>query len=340
METLYTVLDSMRLPNGAYVASPSTDYSYVWIRDVCYIVLPYLHSSCNRYEKAYQALLDIFRRYEWKIDIHTRQKPALQFEYIHARYSKDLLELPKPWGHAQNDAIGIFLWGISQGIHLGKPILRDSVDLRILQKLVDYLGCLRYWQADDNGMWEEGMELHASSVGACVAGLKAIRMLVDVPDGLIWKGEQMLANLLPRESFSKETDLALLSLIYPYQVVTRDMAYRILEGVTSQLERTYGCIRYKGDQYYNKKSEAEWCFGFPWLGLCYWTLADYAKAHEYWNKTKSIIPPNREIPELYIGGTNTPNANQPLAWAVAMVTLLYERTEGWFGTISAGVGSH
>lgn len=325
MRTLHSVLDSMRLPNGAYIASPSSNYSYVWIRDVGYTVLPYLHSNCDRYERAYHALFDIFRRYEWKIDIHTRKKPALPYEYIHARYSKDLLEMSQPWGHAQNDAIGLFLWGVAQGVRWGKRVLRDETDKRLLQKLVDYLACLKYWHEPDNGMWEEGTEVHASSVGACIEGLKSVRMLVRVPEEIIRNAETTLSRLLPRESCGKETDLALLSLIYPYQMVPRDMALRILANVTGKLERTYGCIRYSGDKYYNKGSEAEWCFGFPWIGLCYSVLGEDEKTLEYWEKTMRVVPSNGRVPELYIGGVNVPNEDTPLAWAVAMVLLLYER---------------
>ncbi len=39
----------------------------------------------------------------------------------------------------------------------------------------------------------------------CVAGLKAVRMLVHVKDGLIEKGEETLYKLLPRESAGKPT---------------------------------------------------------------------------------------------------------------------------------------
>lgn len=325
MKALHQVLETMRLPNGTYVASPSSDYSYVWIRDTVYIVLPYLHSDCNRYEQTFHALLDLFHRYEWKIDIHTRQRPKSTYEFIHARYTKDLWEIPVPWGHAQNDAIGLFLWGVGEGVRQGKKILRNEQDRKILQKLVAYLTCLEYWQAEDNGMWEENMEIHASSVGASIAGLQSIKRLVKVPDELIQKGEQTLDHLLPRESSTKETDLALLSLIYPYQVVTRDMAEQILQQVTEQLERTYGCIRYVNDQYYNRGREAEWCFGFPWLGLCYSILGDEEKAKQYWEKSKRIVPPDGAIPELYVGGTDQPNKNKPLGWAVAMTLLLHQR---------------
>jgi phosphorylase kinase alpha/beta subunit len=160
-----------------------------------------------------------------------------------------------------------------------------------------------------------------------VAGLQAVRLLVDVPSDLIQKGKHALQTLLPRESITKETDLSLLSLIYPYQVVSRSMAQEILFQVTSRLERTYGCIRYEGDQYYNEGSEAEWCFGFPWLGLCYSVLGEKTKVIEYWKKTQRIVPENGHVPELYVGGTDCPNGNTPLAWAVAMVILLAERIQ-------------
>ncbi|RBW71372.1 glycoside hydrolase family 15 protein [Bacillus taeanensis] len=326
-EKLLNVLDTMRLSNGAYTASRSKDYDYVWIRDVCYTVIPYLTSSCGRYEEAYYALFDLLKRYEWKIDIHTKQKPEYLYEHIHARYSKNLTEIHVEWGHAQHDAIGIFLWGVGEGVRHGKKMIRDQKDLEIVQKLVYYLECVQYWQDEDNGMWEENLELHASSVGACVAGLKAVKMLVVVPQHIIRKGEETLRFLLPRESQTKDADLALLSLIYPYHVVSRKTAQQILNRVTTKLERKYGCIRYENDQYYNNGSEAEWCFGFPWLGLCYSELGTNDKVLEYWKKTEQILPENGEVPELYIGGTDKPNGNTPLAWAVAMTYLLHERVQ-------------
>lgn len=319
------VLDSMRLSNGAYTASTSNDYHYVWIRDVVYTVLPFLKDSSDRYEMAYHALFDLFLSYEWKIDIHTTRKPNYMFEYIHSKYSTDLKELPDDWGHAQNDAIGAFLWGVGEGHRNGQKVIRDERDLRIVQKLVDYLECLQYWQASDNGMWEENMELHSSSIGACVAGLHAVKMLVNVNEELIKKGEETLRFFLPRESDSKSTDLALLSLIFPYRIVDRPTALKILHNVSSTLERTNGCIRYENDQYYNEGSEAEWCFGLPWLGLCFLELGMMKHAIEYIEKTKKITPDNFEVPELYIGGKNVPNGNTPLAWSVSLTYLFFTK---------------
>lgn len=325
LEKAIEVLDQMRLPNGAYIASPSKDYSYVWIRDVFYSTLPFLYTPSERFEKAYHAIFDLFKRYEWKIDIHTKNKPKFLYEYIHSRYSMDLEELNVEWGHAQNDAIGAFLWGVGEGVRHGQKVIRDKDDLRIIQKLVKYLECLEYWQTEDNGMWEENMEVHASSVGACVAGLNAVKMLVEVNPELISKGEETLRLLLPRESVTKDTDLALLSLIFPYRIIDRPTALMIIENVVNDLERSNGCIRYQHDQYYNEGSEAEWCFGFPWLGLCFMELGMFHKVQEYRLKTERIISENWEIPELYIGGTNVPNGNTPLAWAVSLSYLFLKQ---------------
>ncbi|MBA9027078.1 MULTISPECIES: glycoside hydrolase family 15 protein [Bacillaceae] len=319
------VLDRMRLSNGAYTASLSQDYSFVWIRDIVYTVLPFMQKPSERYEKAYHALFDLFKTYEWKIDIHRQKRPVYLFEYIHSRYSTDLKEIPVEWGHAQNDAIGAFLWGVGEGYRLGQKVIRDEKDLEIVQKLVDYLDCLQYWQAKDNGMWEENMELHTSSIGACVAGLNAVKMLVNVKEESIKKGEETLRFLLPRESESKDTDLALLSLVYPYRILDRKTALKVVENVSTKLERKYGVIRYENDQYYNQGSEAEWCFGLPWLGLCYLELGLFNKAIGYLGKTEAIIPENWEVPELYIGGTNIPNGNTPLAWSVALSYLFIDR---------------
>ncbi|MDD2700484.1 MAG: hypothetical protein PHH36_04515, partial [Sideroxydans sp.] len=81
-----------------------------------------------------------------------------------------------------------------------------------------------------NGVWEEMEEIHASSVGACVAGLRSISGLsfIVIPNGLIEKGEESLRSLLPRESKAKFCDLAQLSLIYPYGVVNEKDGDRIL----------------------------------------------------------------------------------------------------------------
>ena len=130
-------------------------------------------------------------------------------------------------------------------------------------------------------------------------------------------------NLLPRESGVKFVDLALLSLIYPYNVVSDKMANDILTNVEYHLERYRGVIRYKNDRYYNRNSdehseEAEWTIGFPWLAIIYAKMGDVARAEKYLNKSDLVLTPEEKIPELYYSNTVTPNENIPFGWAESL----------------------
>src|SRR5262249_48447315 len=162
------------------------------------------------------------------------------------------------WGNKQNDSIGCILWmiGLLEEIRTGFIVVTED-DRRVVQKLVNYLQTLEYWHDEDSGMWEENQEIHASSVGACVGGLKMVKNVpgIVVSDELIANGEKALAELLPRESKTKFADLALLSLIWPYGVTTEKQTEEILKNVEYHLLREKGVIRYKGDRYYNANED-------------------------------------------------------------------------------------
>ncbi len=334
----YRVLDQLRLPNGLYLASSSEIYRYVWIRDCVYISFPYLDKKNDIYEKMYYRLLDLFFDYEWKLDILKVQKPLWEWEYLHARYSFDEVKEihDQNWGHAQHDMIGAFLYGIGLGLKQDKRMIRNERDHRIIQKLVNYLESVEYWHDPDNGMWEEWREVHASSVGSCVAGLRAVEDYVHVSKALIQKGLMTLLSLFPRESKDKSVDLAQLSLIYPYRLYNGLLGETIVEQIEKELLRTRGVIRYKGDSYFSTLektkgrnlpreqyvgTEAEWTFGLPWLALCYLELGNKEKAEHYIRKTEeSMIAPGI-LPELYYSGTDLPNPNTPLGWSSAMYIL-------------------
>jgi phosphorylase kinase alpha/beta subunit len=174
-------------------------------------------------------------------------------------------------------------------------------------------------------MWEENEEVHASSVGACVAGLKKASKIVDVDPKLIRKGEETLKNLLPRESETKDADLALLSLIYPYDVVDLETAMEILKNVELKLLREKGVIRYAGDQYYNHGyGEPEWTMGLAWLAIIYKKLNIPDKYAEYMRKCVSAFNEKGELPELYFAGTDLHNENSPLGWAQSLFLVMME----------------
>jgi GH15 family glucan-1,4-alpha-glucosidase len=337
----YSILDSIRLPNGLYIASPSVHYSAVWIRDSLYISLPFLNKSCDTYQRTIHRLLDLMLDYEWKIDIHIKDRPREAWQYIHAKYDPETVkELDGvAWGHAQHDAVGLLLWSIGEGERRGKQIIRNEHDKQIVQKLVYYLQTCEYWHDNDNGMWEEDREVHASSVGACVSGLNAVSYLVHVPHELIQNGIEAIGALKGKETDNRYVDMAQLSLIYPHKVYDREAALQILKKVEAKLLRRNGVARYEGDSYYSTVeqdgrhhslphyygTEAEWCMGLPWLAICYQQMGDYKKAAEYIAQTERIILADGSIPELYYANTDIPNPNTPLGWANALYLVAKEQ---------------
>src|SRR3989338_8265381 len=251
------ILSSLQHSTGLVSAAKKnvkTGYNKAWIRDNVYAALGFEAVKNTRaLKRVYHALLDILLKHEYKIDYAIREKPRYRHQYIHARYDPITGdEILEEWGNKQNDAIGAFLFKIGDLEEKGIRILRNQNDRRIVQKLVHYLKSIEYWHDQDNGMWEENEEVHASSVGACVAGLQKISkvLAIDVAPELIEKGKESLRRLLPRESLTKDIDLALLSLIYPYQIVDKETALIILKNVEEKLIRTKGVIRYENDNYY------------------------------------------------------------------------------------------
>ena len=316
------ILERLQYDSGLFGASrleSNTGYNVAWIRDNVYEAMGLETVAMQKAIKAYHAVFNIFRKHEYKIDWAIQHRPLHAYQYIHARYHpKTLEEFHEEWGNKQHDAIGIFLFKVGELEQKGLKVIRDENDLRILRKLVCYLESIEYWQNPDNGMWEEREELHASSVGACVAGLEKVKFIVHVKKELIEKGRAALNMLLPRESETKSVDLALLSLIFPYNIVTEEQREQILTNVEEQLVRNRGVIRYHGDLYYNAKGEAEWTFGFPWLAIIYKKLNRPNKYAFYIRKTLEATNSKGELPELYYANSNLYNDNCPLGWAQAL----------------------
>lgn len=324
------ILKGLQYDSGLFAASDpkvATGYDKSWLRDNFYETIAFeIMNDWETVEKTYNAILDIFLKHESKIDWAIENKPQATYQYIHARFHPETFdEFWEEWGNKQNDAIGCILFRIGElEIHHNRSVLHSEDHIRITNKLVQYLGSVEYWHDRDSGMWEEDEEIHASSVGACVAGLKSVRRIthVNVPDELIKNGQESLAILLPRESGRKFTDLSLLSLIWPYAVVTSEQRDMILENVEYHLHRERGVIRYKGDQYYNRNpdgfsEEAEWTFGLAWLAIIYEQMGEKKKAHEL-IKDLIAIDTDHGLPELYFSNSSEYNENTPLGWSESL----------------------
>jgi phosphorylase kinase alpha/beta subunit len=258
-----SILKNLQYESGLFAASRrdvTTGYDKSWLRDNFYECLAFeVLGDWETVEKTYNAILAILLKHEYKIDHAIAEKPKHHYEYIHPRYNPLTFdEYWDEWGNKQHDQIGAILFTIGQLETKYKRMLLDTDDkIRIVNKLVRYLESIGYWEDPDNGIWEYEEEVHASSVGACVAGLESVSRIpcVDVPEELILKGKKALNELLPRESGKRFADLALLSLIYPYNVVGKHQREQILENVEYLLLKERGVIRFKNDYYYNKNPD-------------------------------------------------------------------------------------
>jgi phosphorylase kinase alpha/beta subunit len=334
------ILRKLRTPSGLFLAAAepgvSTGYDKSWLRDNFYEVMAFEELGEWEYSaQTWHALLDIFCKHEEKIDWAIQNRPRFTYQYIHARYNPETFEeFWEEWGNKQNDAVGCILYAIGTRELAGHSVLRNDNDKRIVARLAAYLETVEYWNDLDNGVWEEYEEVHASSVGACVAGLMKIREagLAEVSDETIQKGVDALNQLLPRESHTKFTDLALLSLIFPYAVILREQEDAILRNLEYHLGKDKGVVRYKNDRYYNANEdgwseEAEWTMGFPWLSIIYRQRGDHEKADYWLEKAHDVLDVDGKLPELYYSNTNEPNENNPLGWSESLYIIALNRAQ-------------
>ena len=345
---LRDTLNQLRLPNGLYLASTGSHYKKVWIRDCFYESLPNLEDNPAAYKQTYQTLLDYFIGIE---EDHQKITNMIKephnkssYRYIHPRMTPDLKEIWEPWGYKQNDIIGEFLYGLYLGESAGIKIIRNDYDRYILSLLVKYLEAIEYWNDKDSGIWEEVEKINASSIGACLAGLTAIRLLdIEVNQHLLDKAHYKLNELLPYESDCRRNDLALLTLVYPFNIINIPMARTIVTNIERKLLKERGVIRYTDDQYYMKNGkELEWCMGIAFLSLAWETIGDFDKAYYYARMLKdrcildgvdvldngTVRRVFGSIPEGFYGGTDIPNPNTPLGWSNALGILVLRKYRG------------
>lgn len=330
-----SVLRTLLAPTGLFLASAqgvSTGYDKAWLRDNFYTALGFARAGeWGEVRAVYRAILEILKKHEAKIASAARERPFATYQYIHARYNPETFdEYWEEWGNKQNDAVGAILFGLGMLEEAGQSVIENDDDRRMIQRLVDYLAAIEYWKDPDNGMWEEYEEVHASSIGACIAGLRSVLRFpfVVMPEHLIPEGEKALASLLPRESATKFCDLALLSLMYPYHLLPRELEDSILSNLEYHLVKERGIIRYKTDRYFNNNSvdgwseEAEWTMGLAWLAIIFARRKEKERAEFYLKRMEQVIYEGK-YPELYFSHTMNPNVNNPLGWAESLMVVAY-----------------
>ncbi|MEN9881230.1 MAG: hypothetical protein RLZZ308_413 [Candidatus Parcubacteria bacterium] len=330
----------LRAPTGLFTASAhdvATGYNKAWLRDIYFMTLGFKYrGEWNVVQDSAKALLQILDKHKDKINWAVQHRPYETWQHIHARYNPETFEeYWEEWGNKQNDAVGEVLYLLAECELLGYTVATTDEERGLLQMLVNYLNTIEYWRDADSGIWEENQEVRASSIGAVVRALKTAQQLsyITIPEGMIEKGEEALRSLLPRETATRFCDLALLTLIFPFEVTTQEETKRILENLEYFLTRDMGVIRYRNDRYYNRNEtdgyseEAEWSMGFSWLSIIYAKMGNVEKAEEYLIRAGKTVNTEGLIPELWYSHTETPNDNIPLGWAESMyvVALMFVR---------------
>jgi phosphorylase kinase alpha/beta subunit len=297
---------------------------------------------------------------------------------LHAKYDTEtggLVVSDAGWGHLQIDATSLYLLMLAQMITSGLSIIWTLDEVNFVQNLIYYIE--RAYRTPDYGIWERGdklnrgsVEINASSVGMAKAALEALSgfnlfgargaqnsVLHVIPDNIA-QANLTLVSMLPRESNTKETDAALLSIIgYPaYAVHDLELVERVRSEVVGHLEGRYGLKRFlrdghqtvledEGRLHYEDEElqqfahiESEWPLFFAFLLLDAQLRGDTQTAAEYHERLRAISV-SREglslLPELYyvaepdIAGERAqpgsqlrvPNQNVPLVWAQSLYLL-------------------
>jgi hypothetical protein len=251
-------------------AAAQTGYGHVWVRDNVYVA--HALALIGRGDLADRVALALARFYtnhsaKFFDIIDGARSHRVVMDRPHIRFNgAELIEVPESWAHAQNDALGYFLWFYLQRALAGA----FTADAGLIEMFALYFERIDYARDADSGHWEERAKVEASSIGCVVAALRQVcewrrrqgekspwrRLTDETLERLLGQGEAALENILPfecrgpDERLVRRYDAALLFLIYPLGVVAEDMGRRIFDNVVENLRGDYGVRRYLGDSYW------------------------------------------------------------------------------------------
>ncbi|GAB4201177.1 MAG: hypothetical protein Fur006_53350 [Coleofasciculaceae cyanobacterium] len=375
------------------------DYTDAWVRDNVYSILAVwglalayrkLDADTGRtFElehsvvKLMRGLLFCMMRQAHKVEQFKETQSLL--DALHAKYNTstgDVVVDDDKWGHLQLDATSLFLLMLAQMTASGLHIIYTMDEVSFVQNLVYYIG--RAYRTPDYGIWERGnkinhgnAELNASSVGMAKAALQAIDGLdlfgvrgseasvIHVLPDEIARSRITLEYLLPRESGSKETDAALLSIIgFPaFAIEDAQLIDRTKNDIIEKLEGRYGCKRFLRDGHQTvlenttrlhyepwelqqfEHIECEWPLFFTYLVLDGLFRGDIEQAQNYQARLEGLLVERdglKLLPEVYYvpqekieaerqfphSQPRLPNENIPLVWAQSLYYLGQMLSEG------------
>ena len=104
--------------------------------------------------------------------IEDRTDPSQPMNRPHIRFDGDrLIELDEKWSHAQNDALGAFLWLAAE---MRDQCRWNEQELQLLTDVGLFLGKIQFWKDEDSGHWEEVRKIAASSIGIATAAFELL----------------------------------------------------------------------------------------------------------------------------------------------------------------------
>lgn len=368
------------------------DYTDAWVRDNVYsilsvwgLALAYRKFDPTHYRsylleqsvvKLMRGLLGAMMRQSDRIEAFKKTHDPI--DALHAKYgTKTGLAVvgDDEWGHLQLDASSLFLLMVAQMTASGLRIVYTIDEVDFVQNMVHYVS--HTYCTPDYGIWERGnkinhgnTEINGSSVGMAKAALEALdgfnlfgeivgdEAVIHVVSSDIARSRFTLQGLLPRESNSKETDAALLSIIgYPaYAVEDEALVKRTREKIIKKLAGNYGCKRFLLDGHQSAIEDAsrlhyepselrefahiesEWPLFFTYL-LLDALMRDDKDEIEEWRERLQPLFVERDgaqlLPELYIvpkerieaekenpgSQERVANENIPLVWAQSLYML-------------------
>jgi Glycosyl hydrolases family 15 len=254
--------------------SEYTGYQNCWVRDNIHIAhAHYINGYSDITVKNITTLTAYFIKHQSRFEkiVSGDDDFKVAMNRPHIRFNgKNLEEINEKWSHAQNDALGYFLWLFCK-LHNDQKITQINFQQRQLLALFAlYFAKIQYWQDEDNGHWEEKEKIEASSIGVVIAALIELKILVqntgdlqfedkhittDLLAELIAKGRQSLNSILPAECVQSNKyrpyDAAQLFLIFPLSIIQDEqIENHVLANIINHLQGDYGIRRYQGDSYW------------------------------------------------------------------------------------------
>jgi phosphorylase kinase alpha/beta subunit len=379
------------LPASTAITSHG-NYTDAWVRDNVYSILAVWGLGLayrkldnddgrgfeleQRTVKLMRALLNSMMGQAHKVEAFKKSRDPL--DALHAKYDTETgrnVVGDDEWGHLQIDATSVFLLTLTQMIGSGLKIIWTMEEVNFIQNLVYYIE--QAYHTPDYGIWERGaksnsgnVELNASSLGMAKAALEALsgfnlfgasggqNSVIHVAPDSIAQSNITLCALLPRESNTKETDAALLSVIgFPaFAVNDQQLSDKVRNEIIEKLEGNYGLKRFlrdghqtsvedEGRLHYEAEElkrfehiESEWPLFFAYLYIDSIFRDNTAQITHYRQRLDAVAVEKdgfRLLPELYWvpadrveaeretpkSQLREPNENIPLVWAQSLFLL-------------------